>query len=240
MYVECVAGLLKTFGQRKHKYGNPLRDVILGGQDGLVNVLGVVLGVSAVTGDKSIILATGLAATFAESISMGAVAYTSFLSERDHYQKELKNESAEINKFPDQEKAELRQIFSAKGFTGHLLDEVVETVSSHKKVWLETMMDDELHLSAIDSKIVFKIAATVGLAALFGSLIPLLPFFLLPHNLAFLGAIVISGLSLFAIGAYQAISSVGDWKRSGIQMVLIGLGAALIGFLVARLFHISG
>ncbi|MDO8498230.1 MAG: VIT1/CCC1 transporter family protein [bacterium] len=83
-------------------------------------------------------------------------------------------------------------------------------------------------------------AWTVGLAALIGSLIPLLPFIFLSHNLAFLMAIAISGLALFAIGAYQAVSLVGNWKRSGIQMVVIGIGAAIIGFLIARLFNVSG
>jgi len=53
--------------------GNTLSDMILGGQDGLVNVLGVILGVAAASGNMRIIIAGGLAATFAESISMAAV-----------------------------------------------------------------------------------------------------------------------------------------------------------------------
>jgi hypothetical protein len=60
-----------------HRQASALSDVILGGQDGLVNVLGVILGVAAATSDPRIVLVAGLAATFAESVSMGAVAYTS-------------------------------------------------------------------------------------------------------------------------------------------------------------------
>jgi hypothetical protein len=56
-----------------HRHESRLADVILGGQDGLVNVLGVILGVAAATHDARIVIAAGLAATFAESISMGAV-----------------------------------------------------------------------------------------------------------------------------------------------------------------------
>ena len=62
-----------------HRGASALSDVILGGQDGLVNVLGVILGVAAATADTRIVLVAGLAATFAESVSMGAVAYTSTL-----------------------------------------------------------------------------------------------------------------------------------------------------------------
>ncbi len=230
--------LLRILHRReKHKYGNVLRDVILGGQDGLVNVLGVVLGVSAVTGDKSIILATGLAATFAESISMGAVAYTSFLTDRDHYLKEREREKEEIEKIPGREKEEIRRIYAAKGFQGKLLSEIVDTISANKKVWINVMMDEELHLALVDTKIVLRTGVIVGLAAFLGSLIPLLPFVFFARNLAFILAIAISGIALFAVGSYEAISLVGDWKKTGLRMVAIGLGAALIGFLVARLFN---
>src|SRR5258708_4638057 len=73
-------------GHEQHRQTNWLRDVILGGQDGLVNILGICLGVSAATSDVQILIVAALAATFAESISMGAVAYTSSLAQRDHYQ----------------------------------------------------------------------------------------------------------------------------------------------------------
>ena len=66
-----------------------LADIILGGQDGLVNTLGVILGVAAASSDPRIVIAAGFAATFAESISMGAVAYTSTLADHDHYRAEL-------------------------------------------------------------------------------------------------------------------------------------------------------
>ncbi|MBI4036575.1 VIT1/CCC1 transporter family protein [Candidatus Daviesbacteria bacterium] len=223
--------------QEKPRIGNSLRDIILGGQDGLVNVLGVVLGVSAVTADKSIIIATGLAATFAESISMGAVAYTSFLTEKNRYQKELKNEQEEIRNIPAKEKEEIRQIYAAKGFSGQLLDEIVNTICSNKKVWVNVMMNEELHLAKVSTSTVLKTAVVVGVAAFLGSLIPLWPFIVFSHQIAFILALVISALALFAVGSYQAVTLVGDWKKSGLQMVIIGLGAALIGFSVARLFN---
>src|SRR5436305_10293449 len=98
-----------------HKQGSWLRDVILGGQDGLVNVLGIVLGVSAANGDTRILVAAALAATFAESISMGAVAYTSSLAERDYYLSELQRERDEIRDVPEEEREEIRRIYRAKG-----------------------------------------------------------------------------------------------------------------------------
>src|SRR5207244_6722744 len=69
--------------RERHRQSNWLRDVILGGQDGLVNILGIILGVIAGGGSDTVLLAAGFAAAITESISMGAVGYTSSVSERD-------------------------------------------------------------------------------------------------------------------------------------------------------------
>src|SRR5690349_20581602 len=76
-----------------HRQANWLRDVILGGQDGLVNILGIILGVIAGGGSNTVLLAAGFAAAITESISMGAVGYTSAMSERDYYDAERAREA---------------------------------------------------------------------------------------------------------------------------------------------------
>src|SRR5271166_3226572 len=81
--------------QEDHKFSNPLRDVILGGQDGLVNALGIILGISAASGSVHILIVTVVAASIAESISMGAVAYTSAMAQKDYYDSERAKELKE-------------------------------------------------------------------------------------------------------------------------------------------------
>src|SRR2546430_4893894 len=96
-------------GKEKHSTNNSLRDVILGGQDGLVNMLGIALGVVSAGGSTQILIATGLAAAITESISMGAVAYTSFGSERDYYRAAQAKETEEVEAVPEQERQEVRE-----------------------------------------------------------------------------------------------------------------------------------
>src|SRR6202047_1645513 len=91
--------------------GRQLRDIILGGQDGLVNVLGLVLGVAAATAQLRIIMAAALAAAFSESIAMGGVMYTSALAERDYYLAQLAKEQREVEEVPDVEIGEGAAIF---------------------------------------------------------------------------------------------------------------------------------
>jgi VIT1/CCC1 family predicted Fe2+/Mn2+ transporter len=223
-----------------HRQNNWLRDVILGGQDGLVNILGIILGVIAGGGSDVVLLAAGFAAAITESISMAAVGYTSSVSERDYYEAEKAREMAEIGTMPEAERQEIRDIYAAKGFSGQLLDGVVDTITANRDTWLVTMMDEELHLQPVQSRDILRTAVVIGIATLIGHLIPLAPFLVLPRTPAVVVAIVLSAVALFAVGAYTAVTLVGDWRRSGLKFLAIGLGAAAIGFLVGRLFGAAG
>src|SRR5881409_2697819 len=81
-----------------HPKPTVLSDFILGSQDGIVNVLGIILGLSAATRDVRIILVATLAALGAESIAMGAVAYTSTRARRRLYLSQAVQERREIRK----------------------------------------------------------------------------------------------------------------------------------------------
>jgi VIT1/CCC1 family predicted Fe2+/Mn2+ transporter len=223
-----------------HGVNNSLRDVILGGQDGLVNMLGIALGVVAAGGSSHILIVTGIAAAITESISMGAVAYTSFGSDRDFYLAEQKREQDEISSRPEEEREEIREIYAAKGFEGKLLEDVVSTITSNRETWVATMMDEELHLQPIEKRSLLRSAVIVTVATLIGHLIPLVPFLVVARTPAVIAAIAASAVTLFAVGVYSAKSLIGDWRKSGLQMVAIGLGAAGLGFLIGYLFHTSG
>jgi vacuolar iron transporter family protein len=231
------AGVRAGQHRERHRQSNWLRDVILGGQDGLVNILGIILGVIAGGGSDTVLLAAGFAAAITESISMGAVGYTSSISERDYYEAEKAREAAEISSVPDAERQEIRDIYAAKGFSGQLLEEVVDTITANRETWLATMMDEELHLQPVQTLDILRTALVITIATLVGHLIPLIPFVVLPRSTALVLAIVLSALALFGVGVYSALTLVGDWRRTGLKMVGIGLGAAAIGFLIGRLFN---
>ncbi len=221
-----------------HRRASGLSDIILGGQDGLVNVLGVILGVAAATHDPRIVLVAGLAATFAESVSMGAVAYTSTLADADFYESERAREFRHITEVPHLEKDEVREIYAKKGFEGELLDRIVETITANEDVWVAVMMSEEHQLSPTDRRQAIKSALVVGLSAIVGSLIPLAPFALLPVAHSMWVAVVITALVLFGVGAYKARTTVGHPGKSGLEMAVIGTLSALVGYVVGALFKI--
>ena len=175
--------------QTTNTLGRHIRDIILGGQDGLVNVLGVALGVAAASNSPRLVLAAGLAAAFAESFSMAAVAYTASEAERDY--RRASRRAPQIN---------------------------------------QTNQVDGEPASPAQSALV------VGVAAIIGSIIPLLPFVWLAISLAIPTAIVLSAIALFLLGAMKARVTIGSWQKSGLEIVVIGLLAALVGYLVGLVF----
>lgn len=221
-----------------HRHGSRLAEVILGGQDGLVNTLGVILGVAAATQDARIVVAAGLAATFAESISMGAVAYTSTLANDELYLSEREREYRHIHLAPDVEIEEIRDIYRNKGFEGETLEKIVEVITSNPDVWVNVMMSEELQMTPPEKTSALRTALIVGFSALAGSLIPLFPFFFWSVGLSIGIAIVIAALTLFMVGIYKARVTVGKPFRSGIQMAVIGTISALAGYVVGLIFRV--
>ncbi len=226
-----------------HGRGGELSDLILGGQDGLVNVLGVILGLAAASPNPQIVLAGGLAATFAESISMGAVAYTSAQAERDFYHAEMARERREITEVPEIERDEIRTIFRDFGLEADALEEVTRAITSNPEAWLKVMMSEELKLQPARRNALHS-ALVVGVSALVGSLLPLIPFFFVPSGAlsrwaAIALSLAVSALSLFSVGIYKAKMTVGRPGRSGLQMAVIGIMSALAGYVVGSLFGVK-
>ena len=235
------AGIMKKREMmEQHKKGAALfREFILGGQDGLVNVLGIILGLAIATHDAKIVIIAGLAAAFAESISMGAVAFTSTRAMEDYYSSEEAREKYEMKHYPEVEKSEIYDIYRQKGFKGKLLGDIVRHITSNKKRWLGIMMKEELNLTK-ELLSPVKASLIVLVSALVGSFIPLTPYFFLTIQNATLISLIISSLTLFAVGFYKAKKTLGrKLGRSGLEMMIIGMLSALVGYAIGSIFKVK-
>jgi VIT1/CCC1 family predicted Fe2+/Mn2+ transporter len=221
-----------------HRRAGEVSEVILGAQDGLVNVLGVVLGVAASTGNNQVVLVAGLATTFAESISMAAVAFTSSRANAAHFEAERQREHRHLRRVPALEKEEVRDIYGKKGFKGPLLDQIVETITENPDVWVALMLAEEHRITPVSTRESLRASWVVGLASFVGSIIPLWPFLAFSTGLSMGLAVASAGVSLFAIGIYKAKRTVGTPWRSGLELLAIGLLSALLGYAVGALFQV--
>jgi vacuolar iron transporter family protein len=196
------------------------------------------LGISAATSDVRIIYVGALAALGAESISMGAVAYTSTVARRRQYLKEVSKEQLEMKHVPATERKEVRDILKAWGYEGTELETMTNSLASNPKAEQEFMMSFELGLAPVDNGEARRSFSVVLSSTIFGSIIPLIPFFFVTSTTIASGSIasvVVSGALLFFIGAYEARKTVGSIWWSGLQMTIIGLSAGFAGYLIGRL-----
>ncbi len=223
-----------------HRRGRSLSEIILGGQDGMVNVLGVLLGVGAASGNSRVVLAAGLAAALSESVSMAAVAYTSTLANSDMYRSERDREYRHVRKVPALERAELYEIYERKGFHGDLLNRIVDTITQDPDVWVAVMMTEEHRLAPIDRAHALRSALVVGIAAVIGSLLPIIPYLLVGVRAAGFASIGVAAAALFGAGIYKAKTTVGRPIRSGFELAAIGIASAMLGWAIGAAFGASG
>jgi len=221
-----------------HSHPTTLSDFILGSQDGIVNVLGILLGLLAAGTSSKLILIAALAALAAESISMGAVAYTSTLSRRSLYLSEVERERREMVEVPEEERREVREILAGWGFEGEEQEEMLRRIESKPQAMLDVMMAFELRLAPVHADQARQSALLVGGATVVGSFIPLIPVFFTTNPWAIgIGSVVLSAAMLFAVGWYEARTTLGSLWTSGTRMVVIGLVAGFAGFLIG---HVLG
>jgi len=187
-----------------------------------------------------VLISAGFAAAITESISMGAVGYTSTTEDRDYYAAQKADEEVAVVDDRDLECEEIESLYRGKGFSGDLLDQVVATITANRERWVGTILSEERNLQPVANSDVVRRSVVITIATLIGHLIPLLPFVFLSRHVALIVGITLTAAVLFGVGAYTALTRVGSWWRSGVRMIVIGLGAAAIGFAIGRLFNAGG
>ena len=103
---------------------NWLRAGVLGANDGIVSVAGIVVGVAGATSNRGTILTAGVAGLVAGALSMAAGEYVSVSTQRDTEKALLAKEARELVEMPEEELKELVQIYRDKGLSERLAHEV--------------------------------------------------------------------------------------------------------------------
>ncbi len=125
-----------------------LRDWVYGGIDGAITTFAIVAGVVGAELSTRVILILGAANIIADGFSMAASNYSGTKAELDDYQRHRAYEERQVERIPESERLEIREIFRAKGFEGDDLDRVVDVITSDKDRWVETMMVEEYGMPA--------------------------------------------------------------------------------------------
>lgn len=223
------------------RYMSPL---VYGASDGIITTFSVVAGAMGAHLIPQIILIMGFANLFGDGFSMAMGDYLSQRTRIKYDESERKREEWEVEIDPDSEKEELLDIYRKKGLSDEKAKNLVEILSSNKKLWIDTMMHEELGILEDKNESPVKSAFVTFFSFVFFGFMPLLtyvfanfvPFF--AQN-TFLIATVLTLLTLFIVGALRSIVTNVNWIKSGLEMFLIGsmsaFAAYIVGFLIKYL-----
>lgn len=219
-------------GEAHLTWNRAVRDVLLGMNDGLIETLSLVAGLTGAIAESRLILIAGLAGMLAGTVSMFTSAYVGMKSQQEFFEKELERERREVDEVPEMEREELRYIYRRKGFEGAELEMVVARLTENKDRWVRSMMEEELQLFPERFERPLLAAGLTGGAFLAGAIVPLSSFLVLPPVAALQTAVIASGALLFIVGAGKARLTTGRWVRSGLKMAAFGLTASLLCYLI--------
>jgi predicted membrane protein (TIGR00267 family) len=214
--------------------GGFLRNVIYGFNDGLTANFGLVAGVigATVAAQHQAIVVAGVAGLIADALSMGASGFLAAKSEQEVYTHEIAMERAEIELMPEVERDELALIYELKGMDKTAACDLATEVMKDPKRMLEEQVREELKIGGQDIVSPLREGWTTGLATAFGALIPVLPFFFLHGTPAIALSFTMAMLSHFLVGAARSIFTGRGVFRSGLDMFVVGLGVAAVGYFV--------
>jgi vacuolar iron transporter family protein len=220
------------------KSSDTIRDIVIGMSDGLTVPFALAAGLSGAITSSNIVVTAGIAEIVAGSIAMGLGGFLAGKTESDHYASELKREYDEVERVPEQEKFEVKEVFAGFGLSEQLQNEVAEEMSKDKDKWVDFMMRYELGLEKPEANRATESAITIGISYIIGGIIPLSPyFFIADSQRALYYSCAITTVCLFVFGYFKS-KVTGQPPLSGaVKVLIIGALAAAAAFFMAKLIN---
>ena len=211
-----------------------LKDSIYGAIDGAVTTFAVVSSVAGAGLASGIVIILGLANLLADGFSMASGNFLGTRAENQAARRARREEEEEIEKHPEGEREEIRQIFARKGFEGETLEKVVEVITADKGRWVDVMLQEEHGVGASRPSALKAALATFGAFLVIGA-IPLVAYILNLTNPElvpepFLPACILTGVAFFAVGALKGRFVDQHWALGGAETLGVGTLAAVIAY----------
>lgn len=219
---------LEPHGQDTVSQLNKMRAAVLGANDGIVSIAGLVVGVAGATGDRKVILAAGLAGVFAGALSMAAGEYVSVSSQRDTEKALIAKEKYELDNFPKEELAELKHIYVKKGLSTETATAVAQELT--QKDAHAAHLDAELAIDPHNLVNPWHAAIASALAFFAGSILPMLAITIPPTSIRVIVTFVSVIIALTFTGALSAYVGRAPMSKAIVRVTLGGAFAMVVTY----------
>ena len=237
-----ISGAQHAKFEKKHRSvgGNAIRAAVLGGNDGLLSVFSLIMGVSGATGGNHSVMLAGIAGLLAGALSMALGEWISVKSSQELYENQMAIEMEELEVNPEGELRELALIYVAKGIPEEQAFSMATEIMKDKTQAHEVLVKEELGINVEELKGSAMEAAFYSfLLFTVGGIIPLLPFIFLTGFQAIIVSVIASASGLFLIGAAITLFTGKNLWFSGFRMVVFGLIAAAITYGIGDLIGVA-
>jgi len=211
---------------------------VLGANDGIVSIAGLVVGVAGATSSKIIILTAGLAGIVAGALSMAAGEYVSVSTQRDIEKALLEKERQELIDQPEEELVELASLYQAKGLKAATALIVAKELTENNA--FAAHVDIELQIDPDNLTNPWHAAYASSASFLVGALIPLAVIMLPLGSLTVAVTFVAVVVALIITGFLSAKAGGASIRASVLRVVAGGVLAMIVTYAIGRLFTIAG
>lgn len=219
--------------------GGSLRAAVFGINDGLVSNFSLVMGFAGAEAKPEYVLLAGVAGLLAGSFSMAAGEYVSMRAQRELFEQQIAMEQQELEMSPKEEEEELSLIYQAKGIPEKEAALLARRIVENPKTAIDTLAREELGLDPSQLGSPWSAAASSFVAFVAGALVPVLPYLFVAGQVAWIASALFSCLALFGVGALLSIFTARGPLLSGLRMLVIGLLASGITYMVGWLLGVS-
>jgi predicted membrane protein (TIGR00267 family) len=234
-HATTLAEIAGKGGEPWHKTesGGFLRNVVYGFNDGLTANFGLVAGVigAGIVNQHQAVVVAGVAGLIADALSMGSSGYLASKSEREVYEYEISMEKTEVELMPEIERDELAVIYEAKGMDRESAHMLATRIMEDPQQMLKEQVQEELKIGEFTTS-PLREGWITGLATAFGAAIPVFPFLIWQGTTAIAISFAVAMLSHFVVGAARSVFTGRGVFRSGLDMFVVGVGVAVVGYYV--------
>jgi VIT1/CCC1 family predicted Fe2+/Mn2+ transporter len=212
-----------------------IRDVVYAVDTGLITTVAFLAGISSVISDSDKVVLAGFAQISAAAIAIFFGAYISTKAQKDFFENQIRREKTEIERMPEKETQEIREIFAEYGFDPGEQEMAVRRITRDKDRWLKFMVQEEIGISPQMIDRPLTIGSVSALSLLLGATPAILPFLVIEDTGRALLASGISVLTfLFVLGVVKTKLTRVHWLKSGLETLAIGGVSCGLGFLFGR------
>lgn len=231
--------MLKQFSEQSHRARlNWLRASVLGVNDGIVSIAGLVVGVAGANSSASTIALAGFAGLIAGAFSMAAGEYVSVSTQRDAEKAYIAQEKKQLKTDPEGAQRELAGAYVSRGLSEKTARIVAAELTKNNA--LGAHLEVEFGISEDDLTNPWHAGIASAVSFTIGGIVPILAVLLPPDELRIPVAFSVVAPTLVMAGYVSAKLSDADRYRAVVRVVVGGCVAMAVTYAVGHLFGVSG